>query len=224
MPQEALTPTHAFSHVPVLHPACFYDDANGTFNYIVTGDVGDYLARYHADAAYVGAKGIQLATRETGTVPGDLLSIRRSIPLHPSLRVRLQLMYTQALDAPQDAVYLYFYYNDGDNQWCPELRLFNVDHKVYYAANMRATYTDTGLTFLHPDHYWNLIDWTFDLAAGRFDHLRVNGQLLDMSDIAIPSAAVPGVVSLWAYIEIKAIAGSHAHSYFDQILITAEER
>lgn len=220
--QERRPVSYPLSRVPLMYPSIFWDDCEGTFNYVVTADGADYVAAYATAAAYVGTKGMHLKTRITNPANGDLVTIYKKLPLPPTGLVRLRIHHMNPDTTPTYFWYLYLYYFDGTNYYAPELCFDASDEKVYYAATVRANYTDTTLIWNKLQYTWNVVDWSIDLSAHTFHTLRVNDSIVDMSTISLPSAANASVPRLQFYIEIATVGAVITPAYFDQILITAE--
>lgn len=71
------------SHVPVCHPAIFWDNGDCSFNYDADGEGGDWSASYVAAAAHSFVWGIRLSTRSTAPAIGDDVWIKKYLWLPP---------------------------------------------------------------------------------------------------------------------------------------------
>jgi hypothetical protein len=191
-------------------------------NYIIGGTGAGYSVSYVASSAFSGTNGIKLLTRTVGPAANDIVWLSKRIPLPPSqlVRFRVHTMHPYGGPVAWRCFLLYFY--TGDTTYAAEIKLDDSDEKVYYAATIRANYTDTGLTFVEDLNYWNLIDFSFNIQTGFWHKLRVNGQVLDVSGIPLASAAAVNPTGLTLYIEAQTLAAAYLHTNLDHILITSE--
>lgn len=213
---------HPLSHVPVIYPALFYDDGNGADNWITSADGADFDASYQSVAAYVGAKGLRLATRATGPTTGDVVTVSHYIPSTPNNLLRVRVHFCQRDATPDGFFYVFPYWFDGTNFYAPEICFDTSDQKVYYATTLRAGYVDSGLEFSEINLSWTLLDFSIDLNTHTYKTLRVNNRIVDLSAIPIAANANATKPSIRLYIEVATAANAQIAYYVDQILVTAE--
>lgn len=195
--------TTPISHVPVCHPAIFWDNADCTFNYDADGDGEDWSASYETDAAHSCLKGIRLCTKTTNPTQGDQAWFWKHLWLPPTYLWTLEFLFCY----PAYSTLSYFYagcrWYDGTLDHAVILRFEQSAATVSYFAG-GVTYTPiTGLIHCPTLKTWNHVRLSAMIAAATYQYIEVNNVVIDAREIPIPSAADARAANLSLYFAIE---------------------
>jgi len=226
MSQEHYQRTLPFSRVPILHPAIFYDNASGTFNWLQSGDGVDFTADYHADAAFVDTNGIRLITKSTTPAENDLVTINRILWMPPINRLRFQACFHFPTYAINCRLKFWVETYDGLTLHATGIAANPQNGVVYYISALPAgapTWSVLpGVTIPMADAIWSKLDFSTDFATDYNHLLHLNSTVLDVSAVAVPTFGSPAQRRLTLFIQLQTLQIAQATAYVDQVLLTPE--
>ncbi len=147
------------------------DDCEGTFNWNATGTGSDFAASYETGAAFMGTKGISLATKTTTPAENDSCQIERNMP-YPESDLLTMRMRCNVPDV-SDVKYVHFnvYTLDGIRQYQAEMLWVPVGGTVWISIPDNQSVELPGV-------YWEVIDggWvTMEFTVNLKDHVWISG-------------------------------------------------
>jgi len=223
MPIEHYVRTLGLGHVPVIHPAIFYDDCQGAFNYIIEGTGDSYAASYEAEAAMVGKLGLRLETRTINQAINDYVQITKRLHLSPTKLLRIQFVFTHYAATPSSELIIYLHWFTGEQEYLAGLTFQQSVAAVLYWGAAPAWVAIPDVTYIKGPLSWNSVDLTIDLANNLYSHLLLNEYALDLKAFAIPFQADPAEPKRADLaFSFKTTVADTARLYLDQILITPE--
>jgi len=226
MPQEHYQRAHAFSTIPIIHPALFFDDSSGTFNWIPCAEGDDYTAEYDPVAAFVQLNGILLKTKLTTPAINDYVQIERHLWLPPLGILRLQVMFCLLSYRPYQKIELILIWYDKLSQHAAGLQLMGHTDAVGYLTGYSVpNFSYTTIPYLrltHGSNLWNKVDLSVNPLTDTYHRIQVNERVLDGSPypIFVEATAVPQELML--LIKTTTLEAVQATAYIDQILLTQE--
>lgn len=222
MAQEHRLLVQPLSHIPVIHPALFYSNGDGQFNWSIDASGADYVADYNADAAFVGAKGLRLHTKSTTPAIDDYVHARQRLWIPPTKILRFQAVIASYGASPDTQLAFTLMHYDGAIQRTAGVRLDAVDGTVYYWTSGAAWTAISALSWNSVATYWNKLDFAISIADGLYNRITLNHNTQDMSALAIQAAASATAAHLYLLISLIAKANAMARAHIDQILLTGE--
>jgi hypothetical protein len=222
MPDDRYLRTHPLSHVPILYPALFYDDCNGTLPYSATGDGADYIAAYQTVAPLAGTKQLRLQTRTTGPTTGDAVTIALHTFLTPAKLLRLIAHFKTYQSPPHSILYFAFHWYDGTNQHLAIIRLRTDEADVAYYGPAPNYTTLSGVTFNPTTGHWHRLDFAINVADALYHRLTFDHNIANMQSIAIPTTADATLPHLRLIVTLETTQNALAYCALDQILLLAE--
>jgi len=217
-----------FSLKPVLFPAIFYDDCEGTEPYTVSGTGDGFQGSYVTEAAFVGLNGLKIQTRETGAAASDYARADLLLPLGPGPVIRLQLMFRRPNTTSADFTTLFMLYTDDEvRRLDASIEAHWNAQRLAYLKKTNAEWTMTQVEQWHlerDNNRWHKLDLAINLLTAQYVHIKLNGKVCapDPTDLETTGTAGRGRI-LDFRLKTTAIAAAQAETQFDQILITTEE-
>lgn len=212
----------AIAEAPVIHPAIFYDDCEGTFNYQVTGTGTNFVGNYHPTRAHSGTHGLYLATKSTTPAANDSVLMRKQIFPTPKPTNTLQLLFShyQYL-APAHFRLGLVRGHAADLQ--SALLLFDSDLSTISYYNTEYGWTlIPGLTFNRLNLHWNHLMLSPDWQKNVYGTLTVNQHIVDLNAVTLPGIGWPSPGPLEFLIELTLDFAARSTLALDQILITSD--
>jgi len=207
------------SRVPVCHPAIFFDDCNGTFNYAAAGDGADWTAEYNTEAAHSGLKGIRLSTKTTTPTSSDVVSISKLLWLPPTQMFTLDLLFKNIIEAEYFDITMGCTWYDGTNANIALLHFTSSDRTVGYYSGP-AAYTDIPeLKFCPTWKVWNHLRASVNLQRQAWQFIEVNNNVADGRNFTIPQGVDATVAHLLLWIVVATSTAAIASIDFDHILL-----
>ena len=211
--------TTPISHVPVCHPAIFWDNGDCTFNYEADGDGADWSASYETAAAHSCLKGIRLCTKATAAAVADQVHIWKHLWLPPTYLFTLEFLFCY----PTHSTLSYFYagcrWYDGTLDHAVILRFEQSAETVSYFAG-GVTYTPiTGLAHCPTAKTWNHVRISAMIHEATYQYIQVNNVVIDARTIAIPTGADARSANLSMYFAIETRASAVRCVDIDHVLL-----
>ncbi len=157
------------------------DDAEGTFNWTVTGTGSDFAASYETDAAFMGTKGIKLVTKTTTPAENDSCQIERFMPYPEAdlltMRMRCCLPLVSNVKYVMFSVYTY----DGERLYQAEMLWQPKDGGVYMAVEHLQSIEIPGSNWEVVNGAWVTMEFTVNLKDKKYISAMFNGTRADMS-------------------------------------------
>lgn len=217
-----------FSLYPILHPALFYDNAEGTFQWTVTGTAGEYKASYETSGALVGLKGLVMHTKTDTPAGGDYVKANIYVPGGAGPIVRFQLSFRRdAATSTHFTTQIRFHVNNEANI----LNAFLEAHwQIARLAYLMKTNGGWAMTEMDDSHLrpgegqWHTLNVAINIETAKWISIVLNGKSLTIANDALEEG-----VSTYHDRGIRfelgtlAIPNEMAGSHFDQLLITTEE-
>jgi len=217
-----------YSLKPILHPAIFFDDASGTFNYTINATGEDYTADYDPASAFVGLKGITLKTKATTPAAGDHVWADMPLPLGPGPVFRVQLlMRTPATGSTNTITGISLSADDELNTLTVALEAHWAALKLAYQKKSNGSWAMTEMpdSKLRIDEkQWHTLDFAFNIPTRKWLHIILNGKTLSITadDVQATTSVNRGRFVRLRLINSTPVA-EQAVTHLDQILITTEE-
>jgi len=207
------------SRVPVCHPAIFYDDCNGTFNYDPAGDGADWTAEYNTQAAHSGLKGIRLATKSTSPTSGDVVSIAKHLWLPPTQMFTLEFLFANSGQLEYFDITAGCTWYDGTHDNVALIRLQSSTGRLLrYAGNTSYDYSDV-LTFCKTAGVWNHLRMSVNLNLQSYQYIELNNNVEDSRQFAIPQGLDATIAHLMLWLLVATNTSTLASIDFDHILL-----
>lgn len=207
------------SHVPVVHPAIFWDNGDCTFNYDSGGDGADWSAAYNTAAAHSCLNGIRLSTRATGPTVADSVWIMKYLWLPPTYLFTLEFLFKNITFATNRLFYAGVRWYDGTNVYAVLLRFDSSSGNVHYFAG-GVTYTIlTGIAFCSTADTWNHVRLSARIHQALFEYITVNNNVYDARAIPIPANANAAAAHLELYFAVETGANAVRTTDLDHILL-----
>lgn len=222
MSQQHFDRVHSFNTIPVLHPAIFYDDCNGTFAYKVTAGPAGWVADYTLEWPYVGLKALEMHCSNVDPYVGEYVEIHKSLLQPPTQLARLQIIFCQPAGGPANFTNFTLHWRVPERVYMAQVQCDTLTKHILYAHSWAPAFTDSGLRFNNGIRWWNHLDLSMNLLTHRYHRLSLNGYALDLSAIPLPYAVSSYNPSLTFTIKVTNQAAVASHMLFDQILITPE--
>jgi len=217
-----------FSLKPILLPAIFYDDCEGTPPYIVTGTGDGYQASYVTEAAFVGLHGLKIQTRETGAAGSDNAAATIHLPANELPIIRLQALFARP-ETTSTNYYTEFRLraDDETSYFIAQVRIGWQAPSIEYHKKINAGWSYTAITgwYLEPAHHaWNHLQLAINVATGCYLEIKLNGKTHSIPTEPLePGATQTRGPLLDFQLKTTAIAALQSTTPFAQILVTAEE-
>lgn len=211
-----------FNRIPILHPAIFYDDCEGTFAYIVTADGADFYASYSTANPLVGTNCLHLKTRSTGPQINDEVMITKRLWLPPTQSGRIQLAITPQDNVNDIRIWTSLLWYDGVNLHTAQFSLNGQTKGLYYR--------DAALNWIlvFPNVYrtqaltWTYLDFYVHFLSERYGYVACNNQVADLADIPVLSSPDATPPHLQLNLIVTTLTAARGGAAFDQILLTSE--
>ena len=220
--QEKYLLTYPLSQAPIIWPALFFDDASGTFDWVVSGTGADYVAEYSTDTVLIGTKSLKLQTRITDPAAADLVGIMKHLPVPPRKLVRIQLAFRLGDGATNGNFRLRPFFYDGTKGYGFEIQCLYADETVQYLDHNNDYQTIPNALWSKATPVWNSIDLSLNLNGPKYHLLRLNGTTFDLRAYPARSWASPETPKFIASLGAKTTAAAWTLFYVDQILVTPE--
>lgn len=212
--------TLPMSRVPILWPAQFYDDCEGTFSWTPAGAGADFDAEYTLDHTLVGLHSLLLRTKLTAPTLGDDVSILKNLWLTPLSVLNLQFAFNPTTGGTKQLVASLYWY-DGTNVITATLRFGGPPAIVEYLNSLGGFTQIPGVTWKMASDYWNYCSMLLDIDALAWLPGVVNNQIIQTDTPALPSGVDPTTPYLMLYFSVTAGANARAGFWLDQILLKA---
>jgi len=224
----SITSPGIYSLKPILHPAIFYDDAAGTFNYTLTGTGEDYVGRYDNVPAFVGTNGILLQTRATTPAAMDVVQARKCVPANKLPIISLRALWKYPAAGPTNVRVRFSInhslgtqYHEAQVQFCayaPYAQFLKKTNGTWALSDI------PGWVVAGGDDRWQDVTLRVNTETGCYVSIEFNGQTYSIptepTRLYTGSNIGPTLeIALWLQI-IEALQGT---AHFAQILLTAEE-
>lgn len=222
MPQERYLRAFAFNQIPVLHPALLYDDCDGTFNWVPSGDGADWVAQYDTGVPYVGTNGLLLRTRATGPAATDHVTVLKRLWLPPNHLGRVQIVQRPVTHNQDLFIQVALLWFDGVNLHSAQIRMDTATRAVLY-RNAGGTWTPLfANAFESAVGAWNHLDFYCDFAHHVYGYVTFNHNTVDLSGVPVLTGVDPTQIhlELVLWLEIQGVV--QGGCAFDQILVTSE--
>jgi len=217
-----------FSLHPILHPALFYDNAEGAFQWTVTGTAGEYKASYETSGALVGQKGLVMHTKTETPANNDYVRTSIYVPGGPGPIVRFQLSFRRdAATSTHFSTEFRFSVDNETNKLQAWLEAHWQIMRLAYQMKINAGWTMTEMDDSHlraGEGQWHNLNVAINIETAKWVSIVLNGKSLTIANDDLEKAVSTyhdrGIQIQLGTIAVAALmAGSH----FDQILITSEE-
>jgi len=217
-----------YPQLPMIFPAIFHDDCEGTEPYSVTGTGTGWEAKYAPAAAYVGLNGLDVETRETGAAGSDFCRADLLMPANIKPIIRFQcLLARKPLTSTNFRTNIMLTADDATTLYLAQIQLTWQTPSIAYLKKTNGTWDITVIDTWHPNYQdkgWNHLQFAINVATGCWHEIIMNGLRL-----SIPTAPLsPGATQTYApYLKLRletwALAPTQSSTIYDQILVTAEE-
>lgn len=208
---------------PIIYPIIFYDPCGQTFNWLVTADGADFVAKYEPFAAFVGNKGMHLKTRTTTPAADDEVVCQYRPGRCVETLAKLTVMF-RCTEGPSPSLIdiklgyceigtLHYGHIEAQFQ-AHDLGYFSKDNGVN-------TWHSIGCTRFRSDaELWHIASISIDMATSKYRSIRINDY-----ELAIPTAnlAEENMVkpkSMFIELKLRALDAVTHEVYFDQLLVT----
>lgn len=196
------------------------DDCEGTLGWTISGTGGDFAGAYATAAAWVGTNGLHLATKTTNPAQYDIVEAARVLEWQESGLVVFRLRFASPDVSDVRKITVKLGKDLEDDVYWAEVDFLPQSNEVKYRSGA-AAWVDTGID---PggvaDLQWGTCEIVVDLTALKWVSLRMFGQYVDMSDIAMWEYAASGSVkAVLPHVVVDANAGAVAEGYFDQMYV-----
>ncbi|MBA7618454.1 hypothetical protein ES703_25780 [subsurface metagenome] len=222
MPQERYLRAFAFNQIPILHPALLYDDCDGTFNWVASGDGADWVAQYDTSVPYVGTNGLLLRTRATAPAANDNVSVVKRLWLPPNHLGRVQLVVRPVTHNQDLFIQVALLWFDGVHLHTAQIRI-DTNARIIRYRNAAGTWTTIFTDALESAvGAWNHLDFYADFAHQLYGYLTFNHETVDLTGVRVLTGmdATQIHLELVLWLEISGVV--QGGCAFDQILLTSE--
>lgn len=207
------------SHVPVIHPAIFYDNGACTFNYEADGDGDDWAASYHLSYAHSCLKGILLQTKATDPTIGDAVYIRKYVWLPPTKLMTLDFLFSNLGTATRYIFSFALHWYDGTSRNAAIIRCHQAGSAVArWTDGVNYTQVDS-MVFNREVRHWNHAQLSVRLDTPAFHFLTVNHQVADLRTVALPTTPSGVAPHVEIYFSLETAANAAAAGAIDHVLL-----
>jgi len=212
---------------PILHPAIFYDDCEGTEPYIVTGTGDGYQASYVPEAALVGLTGLKVQTREAGAASGDLAQAHIHLPGNALPIIRVQMLIARPPPTSTNyatAIHLSADYGDYLYRSVVEINWQTPSVSYWKKANGFWSMTAIAGWLMEPaNHRWHHLQLAINAQTGHYYEIKSDGRTHSIPlEQMEPIATANRGCQLELELRTRTCEAVQANTHFDQILVTAE--
>ena len=195
------------------------EDCEGANNWLVTSTDDAGTGTFEAAAAYQGAYGLQIKTREAGAATDDYCQAMRmlSYPESGLLVVRLRLSYPKL--TPDFQFQLQVDVASNTATYRGELRITSTTAAQEY-LNSGGTYTSLGSPNdeLYPQG-WYEVELVLDVAAMTYLEAMVNGWRVDLSDQALRDLSSSEQRQVQLSLIVTALTDASTYVYLDNVYV-----
>jgi hypothetical protein len=216
--------TLPFCLIPTIHPAMFYDDCSGYFNYVKTGNAGDFNASYVNTAGFNKPYGIRLTTRVTGPAIDDYASFTKYLWFPANKRMRLQLLFACPDISTDTEIAIQMTILDGTNGKTAQVQLGVAWNYVAVFVVPATAVQIPGARWTRYNAYWNYFDLSVDFSTMYYNCLVLNDQIFDLSTYPLHYSASPTAPYSMISVQITTKEAATALLNISDILLTPELR
>lgn len=215
--QRITTPV---SEVPVCHPAIFWDDASGTFNYVTTGTGADYVAEYNTAAAHSGVEGIHLETRTTDPAADDYVSIVKRLWLPPTQLITLEFLWSIPNYPSEAYFFAILHWYDGAFHRTAQLRFSFTTGDVHYYDDEAGWTPITAFDFANQTNTWNHVIFALNHRLNMYQFCSLNNQVWDGRAAPIRSAVQVERPRLYLEFMLETRGAAKRYMNIDHVLVS----
>jgi hypothetical protein len=222
MSQERIQRAHVLGTTPIMHPTIFYDNCDGTFDYVVTGTGADFAAAYVTTYALSNLKSLLAQTKLTTPAVADYVDVAKNLWLPPTKLVRLQLAFRLISASTGITIQWGIKWYDGVNVNTAHLRVDRSTLLTQYYNAAGSWTTITGPT-CPPDPYtWSYYDLVADFTKNEYVRMTASHVPVSLAGTPVNSSAGATRPKCILGLIVTAGAAVRAECAFSQILLTGE--
>jgi len=208
---------------PIIYPVIFYDPCAQTFNWAVTADGADYVAKYEPFAAFVGNKGMHLKTRTTDPAADDVVCCQYYPGRCVETLANLKVMFRSPEGEVPSTLDIRLGYCEIATLHYGHLQVQWQAHTIGYFSkdNGVNTWHSMGSELFDGDaELWHIAEISIDMATSKYRSVRIND-----TELALPTSNLSEETYIKPhsmFIELKLFAADAAthEVYLDQLLVT----
>ncbi len=217
-----------YPQLPMIFPAIFHDNCEGTRPYTVTGTGTGWEARYENAAAYVGLNGLDVETKDATPASSDFCRADLLMPANILPIIRFQcLLARKPATSTNFKTNIMLTADDATTLYLAQIQFDWQTPSIAYLKKSNGTWDITVIGTWQPNYQdkgWNHVQLAINVLTGCYHEIIMNGLRL-----SIPTELLsPGITQSYApYLKLRletwAVANAQASTIYDQILVTAEE-
>lgn len=213
-----------FCYIPTIHPAIFYDDGNGTANYVLAGSGSDYTVAYSTQAAFCRTKGLRLATKTTTPAVDDYVQATKNFWYPASQRLRIQLLFCDTDTTVDKEITFSLTTTDGTTLKAMLVQCGVAQNYVAIYVPVATAFQLPGAQWIRFNLGWNYLDLSADLSSMYYKTLALNHQVFDISQHQVHTAAIGTEPRACFTILLTTKEAAISIIYVSDILITPDLR
>ena len=191
------------------------DDCEGSFNWNATGTGSDFAASYETGAAFMGTKGISMATKTTTPAANDNCQIERNMPYPESDLMTMRMRCCLPVVSVVKYVHFNVYPYDGAFQWQAEMLWVPVDGTVWMSIPDNQSIELPGVFWEVVAGGWVTMEFTVNLKDHKWITGMFNGIRADLSAYGINDLSANTKRYMRISIKVVAIGAAVTTMYCD---------
>lgn len=196
------------------------DDCEGTLAWSKSGTGSDFSVAYDTAAAFVGLKGLHLATKTTTPAEDDYVRVYRYLEWTETglLVVRARFASPDISDVKE--IHAIITNDDGSFLHQGEVKWDSSDGRVKRRTGSAAWQNTAVLSGALADGQWNSMEIVVDVTEEKWVYVRMFGQKVDLSDAGLWwNSGAGGYKALSVEFTCVAVGANVAELYVDQIYV-----